>query len=348
MADALIILLAGLLAAVSLLPYWATFISLPETAVSLRTVFHLKTVWENLQAAIGFPWTDYAWVWAGLVLATIVHACMGLRKNLPKAENKLPTGDLPLFAGATLLAALPCFIGFLWYANLPTQTWYFLQLMALTATCFDFSLPVLRGRFRSATFSFVTATALFTVPFAGRDLCQRFTNVDLFAAQLMQQVALRDLVVVVPWQYGITFDHYFKSQTPWTTLPPITDHTRHRYDLVKVQLQTTNGVQSVFKQMTATLQSGHRVWILTGVSAAGITHPGALPPASLPAAPLKSSGWADMPYTQVWASQAGHFLSDHSLQFEQVEILSKTNGVEVNIAELAELFMACGWKTNQP
>ncbi|MDD5139978.1 MAG: hypothetical protein PHY43_06940 [Verrucomicrobiales bacterium] len=345
---AFIILLAGLLAAVSLLPYWATIISLPEAAAGLRTGFHLKTVWKNLEAAMGFPWKDYAWVWWGLALAVIVHASVALRKYLKSAEDKLSSGDLPLFAGATLLVALPGFVGFLWYARLPTQTWYFLPLMALAATCFDFSLSLLRGRFRAATFSFVIATALLAVPFAARDLNQRFTNVDLFAGQLMKQAGSQDLVIVVPWQYGITFDHYLKRLIPWTTLPPISDHSRHRYDLVKVQLQKTNCVQPVFDQMTATLRSGHRVWVLTGTSAAGITRSRTLPPSNLPAAPLESSGWADMPYTQVWASQVGHFLSDHSLQFERMDVISKTNAAEVNIAELAELFMASGWKTSQP
>jgi hypothetical protein len=341
-------LLAGLLAAVSLLPYWVSIRSMPEAAAGLRTGFHITTAWKNLEVAVGFPWPDYAWVWCGLTLATIIRASIGLRKNLHRAENKLPAGDLPLFAGATLLAALPGFIGFLWYARLPTQTWYFLPLLALAAVCFDFSLPLLRGRGRTVILSLVTATALLGVLFAGRDLRQRFTNVDLFAAQLMQQADPRDLVIVVPWQYGITFDHYFKSHTPWTTLPPLADHSSHRYDLVKIQLQQTNCLQPVFDQMTDTLQSGHRVWLVTGTGAAGITRPGTLPPASLPAAPLKTSGWADLPYTQVWASQASHFLSDHSLQFQRLEPASKINPAPVNVAESADLLMASGWRTNQP
>jgi hypothetical protein len=343
--SASVILMAGLLAAASLLPYWTTITSLPESAASLRTGFHLNTAGKNFGAAVGFPWKDYAWIWSGLVLATIIHAGKMPCKSLRDAKNNFhSSADLPLFAGVTLLAALSGFIAFLWYARLSTQTWYFLPLMALAAVCFDFSLPFPGNRFRAAAFGFVIATALLSVPFAGRDLCQRFTNVDLFAGQLMKQAASQDLVIVIPWHYGITFDHYFKSQTPWTTLPPITDHSKHRYDLVKVQLQNTNCMQSVFNRMTAALQSGHRVWVLTGTSAAGITRLGALSPSSLPAAPLKSSGWADVPYTQVWASQTGHFLSDHSLHYERMDDLSKTDAAEVNVAELAELFMASGWK----
>jgi hypothetical protein len=345
---ALAILLAGLLAAASLLPYLATIRSMPDAAAGLRTGFHFKTVWKNLDTALGFPWQDYAWVWWGLALAAIVHAGGTLRKNLKNAENKNPGGDLSLFAGVMLLIALPCFIGFLWYARLPTQTWYFLPVMALAAICFDYSMSPIQKRFRVVAFSFITATSLLSVAFAMRDLRQHFTNIDLFAGQLLNQAAPQDLVIVVPWQYGITFNHYFKGRTLWTTLPPIADHSVHRYDLVKLQLQQTNCLQPVFDQMTATLQSGHRVWLLAGVGEVGITRPGTFSPPSLLAAPLKSSGWADMPYTRVWASQASHFLSDHSLQFEQVTVSSKTNDAAVNTAELANLFMASGWKARSP
>lgn len=55
-----------------------------------------------------------------------------------------------------------------------------------------------------------------------------------------------------------------------------------------------------------------------------------------------------MPYTWVWASQVSHFLSDHSLQFEQVTVSPETNVAAVNTAEFADLFMATGWKTSPP
>jgi hypothetical protein len=346
--SAWIILLAGLLAAGSLLPYWATIRSMPEAAASLRTGFHPKAVWNNLVMAVGFPWKDYAWVWLVLTMATIIGAGVRFRNHLKNPVEKSITGELSLFAGVTLLTTLPAFVGFLWYAGLPTQVWYFLPLMALAATCFDFSLTLPRGRFRSAAFALLTATAVLSVLFAGRNLRQRFTNVDLFANRLMQQAGPQDLVIVVPWQYGITFDHYFKSRTSWTTLPPLADHSSHRYDLVKLQLQQTNCIEPVFKQMTATLQSGHRVWIITSLGMAGITRPGTLSPPSLLPAPFTHSGWADLPYTQVWASQVSHFLGAHSLQFEAVKNPPDTSLTEVNLAEYAELLVASGWKNNQP
>ena len=85
---------------------------------------------------------------------------------------------------------------------------------------------------------------------------------------------------------------------------------------------------------------------ITGVSETGITRPETTPPPSLPAAPLKSSGRADMPYPRVWASQASHFLSDHSIQYERMAAISKTNAIIVNNAEFADLFMASGWKAS--
>src|SRR5260221_5904689 len=113
---AFIIIVISLLAAASLLPYWTTISSLPEAATSLRTGFHLKTVWNNLEIAVGFPWKDYGWIWWGLVLAVIIHGGVVLRKKLRKSENEILSDDLPIYAGATLLTSLTCFIGCLWYA----------------------------------------------------------------------------------------------------------------------------------------------------------------------------------------------------------------------------------------
>jgi hypothetical protein len=75
-----------------------------------------------------------------------------------------------------------------------------------------------------------------------------------------------------------------------------------------------------------------------------VPDPGTTAPSSLPPAPLKFSGWSEAPYTRVWASQVGHLIGEHSLQFARV----KNYQTERLVIENTELFVADGWKESAP
>ena len=125
------------------------------------------------------------------------------------------------------------------------------------------------------------------VPFARRDLNWRFTNVDLVAQRLLSEAGPDDFIIVSPWYCGITFDRYYKGPASWNTLPPLKDHSTHRFDLVREQMQKKDVIQAVFRQIAATLQSGHRVWV---VGTMDIPKSGALMPADLPPVPSELFG----------------------------------------------------------
>jgi len=347
------IFLAGLVAAASLLPYWSSLSALPKASTSLRMGFYPGIAFGNLDSIVSFPLPQYLYVWEFLALAIVGFGLVALwRANFAKSvvtAGETLTDDLPLFAGATMLAALAGFIGFLWYAALPTQPWYFLPLVALLALCFDLGMPMasLPRPLRAGLFGVTAATALIATPFAQRDLNWHFTNVDRLARRLTAEAAPQDFVIVTPWFCGITFDRYFKAPTPWQTLPPLTDHSQHRYDLVQQEMKTPDALRPVFKQITSTLKSGHNVWVVGNIQLPG---PGQPPPADLPPPPLEHSGWSDLPYSETWMLQAASYLENHSLQFECVE---RETNVNVNYYEHLQLFKASGWKeaageTNRP
>ena len=346
------ILLASLLAAASLLPYWKILSGLPAAAVSERTGFAPDLAFSNLSAVIGFPKPACALVWGFLVLAALGFgvAALSARGRKSAAEAKeLPPEDLSLFAGVTLLAALIGFTGFLWFAALPTQPWYFLPLVALTVVCLDFGLPLpsLNRLGRTAFLVLAAAMTLLAAPFAQMNLNQRFTNVDVLARRLTAEASPQDFVVVTPWYCGISFARYFKSATPWQTLPPLADHSAHRYDLFREEMKKPDALRPVLDQIAAALQSGHRVWVVGNMDIPG---PGARRPADLPPPPLKGFGWSDFPYTLNWTDQTAWFLKNHSRQFERVDTGATGN---VNPNEDLQLFMAGGWKnsaigTSQP
>jgi hypothetical protein len=70
--------------------------------------------------------------------------------------------------------------------------------------------------------------------------------------------------------------------------------------------------------MTRTLQSGHHVYWIEGIN----TGQGA--PAPLPSAPLPQTGWFIGPYLIFWGREAGHYLEEHGLQANTVDVGADT------------------------
>jgi hypothetical protein len=337
------VLTAGALAAISLLPYLPNLISIRDASVTLRTGLSRARLTEGFGDCFGFPLGQYTYFWILLAAILFFHGWLAFRTTKTiseKSGDNISKNDLTLFAAATLFLGFGGFLIFLWLAALPSQSWYLLPLMAVAVACLDFSWPHWRGRLPVAILAFAAATAVIAIPAASRNLDYRHTNVDVWTQQMKTEVAPDDYVVVVPWFCGITFEHYFKNSTPWDTLPPISDHATHRFDLVKIQLQNTNAIAPLLEKITTTLQSGHRVWILAMKGWMDVPDPGTSAAAPLPPAPFGQWGWSEVPYTMVWVSEVAHDVGDHSTQFARV----KNPAAAVRCVEDTELFLAEGWK----
>ncbi|HEY3763142.1 MAG TPA: hypothetical protein VGN23_15460 [Verrucomicrobiae bacterium] len=255
-----------------------------------------------------------------------------------KTENqsiKPPDDPYPLFAGVTLFIAVAAFAGFLWYAALPTESWYFIPLMALAAACFEIGLPRTMHT-RAAIFGLALMAALMAVPAVRGSLDRRFTNLDLIADQVVAQAAPDDFILVSPWYDGITFNRYYHGPAAWDTIPPLADHGSHRYDLVLDEMKTPGAMQPLYDKISATLRAGHRVWIIGQMD---LPKPGPMPDA-LASPPLPSTGWADRPYDIAWQKQVAQFLANHCANYNMVY---QTTNQSVNFSECLKLYAATGW-----
>ena len=136
----------------------------------------------------------------------------------------------------------------------------------------------------------------------------RMSRMDEVARHLNQHAAPEDLIVVYPWYNGVSFHRYYQGKAAWTTLPELSDHRVHRYDLVKVRLQEPDPVQPVIERVQRATQAGGKIWLVGDLPppASGETQPPRLPPA-----PESPTGWYDEPYTYVWGRQFEHFLRNH-------------------------------------
>jgi len=334
------VVVIGLVAALTLLPYWTNFFPPPGPGQLLFSGFDFAAAFSYLSTYLQFPFPQFQYVWAALVVLAVGCALAALRPART-VENAAAESDLRLYAGVTLVLGTAGFFWFVWVGKLDIKAWHFLSLLALVAACLDLALPLQQRPWRAPLFGFAVATALVAVPYAHRQLKWRYTNVDVCAKQLMQTATPNDYVIVVPWFAGLTFDYYFKSATPWTTLPTVSDHSLHYWNLVHDQMKLAHPLQPIFDQITTTLQSGHRVWVVGWM---GVPAPGAPVPPDLPVAPLPNTGWSDMPYTINWINQVSQFLSNHSRDFGNITPRLKE---QVNEFENLYLLEATGWR-NQP
>ena len=264
-----------------------------------------------------------------------------LKKLIESLEARSkPENDLPVFAGVTLVLALTGFVWFIWKAAQVTQPWHYLPLVALVAVCLDLGLPFGQRRWRAPLLGLAIATAIIAIPTGYRDLKWRFTTVDLAAAKLKTSAMSEDFVIVTPWYAGISFNRYYQAQAPWTTLPTLTNHTIHLATGVLDQMEKPHAMQPILEKISATLQAGHRVWVVgwMDVPPAGVPMPADLPPP-----PLKYAGWSYMPYALRWNAQVAQFLSNHSQQFSRLPLPIKGSA---NFNEDLGLFIATGWQNS--
>jgi hypothetical protein len=344
---ALQVLLVAVISAASLLPYLENLFSAASTSVVIRTGVKHFRFFASYRDTLGFPLTGYIYVWAALALIILFCAGISLRQKPPApagTEDAPSKDDLSLFATVTLVLLTIGFPIFFWRAQMGMQSWYLLPFLASVVACFDAALPAFTGLMRATFFGLVTATALISIGTTGKILTRHFSDIKAYAQALTDVATPQDYIIVSPWTCGITFDHYFKGGTPWNTLPPLSDHSVHRFDLFQLQMQDTNALAPTFRQISQTLQSGHRVWILEVANGpVRIPERGTPAFASLPPPPLKYSGWSDSPYSQVWDSQTAHFIADHCVDFKEFQNPS----TESYIIENATLLVASGW-TNAP
>jgi hypothetical protein len=321
---ALKIFAAGLVAVISLLPYWECVLKWPQST-TIRPGFSFVAAADNFNTVTGFPLPLYVWVWKLLGLAVVglgVAVFFRPPQRSSQSGDRMTSAELQVFAGTTLLAALVGYFIFLYFAALITSPWYFLPLMALGASCFDLGIPLttLPRLFRAVVWGSLIATIGVAVPFAARDLNCRFTNVDLVVKSLMKEISPQDYVVVTPWYLGISFNRYYKGAAVWDTLPPVADHSTYRFDLVPTTAtEKTRASRSVLDRIASTLQTGHRVWIVGLMS---VPAPG-----------------------RAAATAEGRFIAEHSQSFEPLDLKIKSLTSDY---EEESLLMARGWKTNSP
>ncbi len=283
--------------------------------------------------ATGSPLTVVTWVWVALWIGALAAAICVLFRRRDRLPDRVR--GLILFAGTSLVLAAAGFAFFLKLAELPTQPWYYVPLMAFSVVCLDTIFLAAWRWAQTAAMVLAALTISTTFLFELPAVKCRQTNVDLIAASLSSEVAPNDYVIVHQWHFGVTFQRYYKGAAPWTTLPPLEDHALHRVDLLKTKMQTKDPIAPVIDRITSTLQSGNRVWLVGNFPFTQEPLPEILP------APNNPWGWFDVPYSFYWGVQVTQFLSAHS---RRAAVLMAASTNCVNPLENPPVVVVTGWK----
>ncbi len=347
----------GVLAAASLLPYvpmmrrmgaWRILVSFPNGDFAY--------LWTRVCEVLGSPSALGIWLWPGLVIVGL----LGIAVALSTGRGKMGTvsGRLPpvmLFAAVTLATGVAGYAGFLRVLNYVTQPWYYITLAAFAAC----TLEVLFGAWPATNtpgialrvVRLAVASLLLCVAFrpAWKELPTRHTNVDLIAARLQQLVTKDDLIVVPPWECAITLCRYYRGPAEVITLPPIGDHRFHRYDLLLLQMKSTNPLSPALARMETVLRSGHRIFLVGPIL---FPPPGVVPPTLRPAFQDAEGHWHGGfraawqllgDYRTVWELQAGYLLRAHATGAVKIRVPVPDNAA-VQEYENLELGVTQGWK----
>jgi hypothetical protein len=180
--------------------------------------------------------------------------------------------------------------------------------------------------------------ALIVLPInAWPKLLERQTNIDIVAQKLTQEAKTSDLIVLAPWQYGISFNRYYKGAAPWITLPKIADLRVHRYDLLREKMFSEHPIDDVLEKIQETLANGNRVWIVGGIK----LPPEGRGPRTLPPASNANTAWDNVAYSDAWMEQIGAFVREHSQRGQNVPLPTNQR---INPFEDVPLMVVDGWQ----
>ena len=214
---------------------------------------------------------------------------------------------------------------------------FFLAMTLIVAASADLLWRSFPAWLRLARILLVTV-AVVTLPiWIWGYLVQAESNAETVAKIVEQRAVPRDLVVVNPWTYGVTFNWYYHGAARWVTVPQTEDHRIHRYDLVLAKMEATSPLADVEAEIENVLESGGRVWFAGQLE---VPVPGESP-AQVGPAPDPNIGWSGSAYRKAWSQQISLFLVRHVQNGNPVDTHSWAT---ISAREIFSLYELEGWK----
>jgi hypothetical protein len=333
----LIIFAISGVAMLSLLPYVPAYLRARDWNILVRGAPTSYSLWKHFEVALGNPGYSIPAVWYALAVGLVGVFIFRIYKARGATSDSQQ--QIWFAISVCVLSVVGCYL-FLRVLSYTTSVWYYLAFICVVAAALDLiaSNLCIADWLRLFRLGFGSA-ALIAAPFANWSaIIERQTNVDLAAQIVSTRAAAHDLVVVVPWPFGVSFQRYYHGPAPWTTIPNINEHRVHRYDLIKAKMMTSHPIDDLTETVRTTLGAGNRVWFVGGLN---------LPrpeegPMILPPAPASRFKWDNRAYTASWWQQLSVFAVVHANKVDSIS-LSQPESTRINELEQTSLTMVEGW-----
>jgi hypothetical protein len=273
-------------------------------------------------------------VWGSTALVAIFLGTAHLFFKRRSSEDSFRL-DLVTYHLTTLCVGLLGYLAFLWRLGYYMQPWYFLSILALIAICSDGLIGSSRGTL-GRIFILLAATtfaAIAAVPI-WRDAGLRKTAIDTDAEKIAFLVGERDLILISPWYYGVTFHRYYHGGANYLTVPPDDSRLYHNYDFLIPYMRDPHAMDLTIERVGDCLKLGHTVFLFGEFDRS--KNPVDPSKANVPG---KSLGSNDGDYYALWQQQIMSNLRQHSARIDPIPL----DFAGVSHYERPSLFAAHGW-----
>jgi hypothetical protein len=334
--QALVILAICGVAIVFLLPWVPAYLRARDWNILVRGWPTSYSLWKHFEVALGDPGYSISALWYAIAVGLMGVFIFQLHRNRDGEQETRLVWFAILASGMSLIG---CY-AFLRILSYTTSNWYYLAFICVVAAALDLTASILcRSNLLRLCRVVIAAAVLAIAPVADWSaISERQTNVDLAGRAVSERAAPQDLVLVVPWQFGIPFNRYYHGSAHWTTIPKIEDHAVHRYDLLKAKMLSDHPIDDLTEMIRLALSSGNRVWLVGGLNLPR-TEEG---PMTLPPAPASRFAWDNRAYTAAWWQQVSVFIALHADKVDPIT-LPQSESMHINELEQTSLVAAEGW-----
>ncbi|SPQ02156.1 conserved membrane hypothetical protein [Candidatus Sulfobium mesophilum] len=327
------------LSAISLLPYAGHVREARNWWPLARNPLGSKLLQPFIEA-ISSPTAWSMLLWIAVVILAIIGSVHGFAQiRFGEEEQKKTEWHFLLYCGITFAATIICVLIFFIYMVGPItfQVWYYALPLVLAAVSAEPLIDhVIKKRLRGLYVIVIATSAIIAFIPAARNLTMRMTSIDIAAAFIEKKAGPNDLVIVVPWYYGVSLSRYYHGRAPWQTFPALEDTSIHRYDLLKEKMKQPQTITEDLKKISSTLQSGGIIWVVGRINPKGrdrfVT--------SLPPPPLPTTGWSSAPYTDNWGNHLMSVLFSRTHEYALVPLHANQ---QINPLETAQIAAFRGW-----
>jgi hypothetical protein len=335
------VMLIGGLAALSLVPNAEMIRSAAEWQVLVQMQnYNFSWFWSKLVETISPQGRGSVALWIALTGIAVLAATLTLVARPARVKNE--QRQVIIFALVSLVVGDIGLFVFLRRISYPTEPWYYLALLAITAVCVEavFGAVIRTRGLRIAQLALVVVAANTGFVSSRALVRQRHTDVDLIAAHLDSISQPGDVIVINTWYYGITFTRYYHGKAPFITIPPLGPLPYHRYDRLKtVMMMADQSVpaREVNDRIAKALQGGNKVYVV------GALHEltAGKAPITVPPAPWSGGVWNENAHEEQWSQMVAYFLDHHARTRDPIRVDTRH---AVNSFEQLTLQVNNGWK----